>query len=54
MKVLDYGKSMYGGYYINYFKDGEYKGIGGKTLKECCEKLGIKKADLKGVTRYDN
>jgi hypothetical protein len=53
MEILNYGLSMYGGYYINYF-NGKYNGVHGRTLKEACEKLGITKAELKGVTRKDN
>jgi hypothetical protein len=53
MKILDYGKSMYGGWYINFF-DGKYKGIHGKTLSEVCDKLKINKSDVKKACRRDN
>ena len=49
-----WGLSMYGGWYINYFNGGEYSGVGGRTLKECLEQLGITKADLKKHNRLDN
>lgn len=52
--ILDYGKSMYGGWYINYMIGEQYKGVHGKTLKQCCEFLNITKKDLQGYTRYDN
>ena len=39
IQLLDWGASMYGGYFANIFYDGEYTGEHGRTLKELREKL---------------
>ena len=53
-KVTGWGLSMYGGWYINYFNNGEYSGVGGRTLRECMDKLNITRADLNLRNRLDN
>lgn len=39
LQLIDWGASMYGGYFANFFYDGEYTGEHGRTLKELREKL---------------
>ena len=55
IQLLDWGASMYGGYFANFFYDGEYTGEHGRTLKELREiakgydityRVGMTKADL--------
>lgn len=55
--IHDYGKSMYGGWYANWFdsENGNYDGCRVNTLKELCEKLQINRNELiKNVRRFDN
>lgn len=55
-RVLDYGKSMYGGWYANYLINGNFDGVHGDTLREVKEKLkglGLD-VNLKNVHRFDN
>lgn len=55
--ITEYGKSMYGGWYANYFDEskGEYNGISENTLHELCAKLQVSATALRNdVTRYDN
>ena len=54
INILSWGLSMYGGYYINYSLNGVITGVHASTLKECINKLGIKKRDLKQYKRFDN
>ena len=51
-KITGYGKSMYGGWYANYYENGEHKGVHADTLKALCVALGITRKDLRN--RYDN
>jgi len=55
-RVLDYGKSMYGGWYANYLINGKFDGVHGDTLREVKEKLkGLGfDGNLKNVHRFDN
>ncbi len=53
-KILDYGKSMYGGWYANYFLNGKYSGKHAETLNELCSKLNIDKNALSEIFRRDN
>lgn len=53
-KTMEWGLSMSGGWYINFFNNGENNGVGGKTLKECLTKLGLTRADLRAYMRRDN
>ena len=39
IQLLDWGASMYGGYFANFFYDSEYTGEHGRTLKELRGKL---------------
>ena len=53
--IIDYGKSMYGGWYATIHQDGQYKGVGGQTLHELANKLGISVTALRrDVVRRDN
>lgn len=60
--IMDYGKSMYGGWYANIFRytnkaeyTGEYEGIGANTLRELCAKLKVSRTVLsRDVRRIDN
>lgn len=53
MKVYSYGKSMYGGWYINYINGfGKPAGEHFKTLKELKE--WAKKRKLELIGRFDN
>ena len=56
MKITEYGLSMYGGWYINYIDNNEnYKGVGGRTLTEASEKIGMTRYEvMKQGCRYDN
>lgn len=53
VQLLDYGKSMYGGWYLNYF-DGEFKGIRKNTLTELAQHFGITVMLIKQLNRRDN
>lgn len=52
MEITSYGKSMYGGWYVDFIKDGVYSGKGFRTLKECKEFAKINNCVL--VNRFDN
>lgn len=55
--ILDYGKSMYGGWYANYINtvSGKHTGDHKDTLKELCKALGTDRITLlRNVTRRDN
>lgn len=55
MKITEYGKSMYGGWYANYIReDGNYDGEHAKTLAELSEKLNITTTEIKKARRFDN
>lgn len=57
IQIMDYGKSMYGGWYANFFdeKKGEHGGCHAETLKELCNELDISKKELiRNVRRFDN
>lgn len=55
MKITEYGKSMYGGWYANYIKeDGNYDGEHARTLTELCKKLNVTTADIRKARRLDN
>lgn len=56
MTATSYGKSMYGGWYLNYTDmDGNYRGIRRDTLKAVCEWMNITVHELgKSVMRQDN
>lgn len=60
VEILDYGKSMYGGWYANFrYIGGEYNGrfdgIRRDTLQELCNQLHISKTALRrDVYRRDN
>lgn len=44
IKVLDYGKSMYGGWYCNFLVNGKMNGIHSNTYNELiirCKVIGI-------------
>ena len=52
---LDWGKSMYGGYYANLHIEGKgHTGIGAETLKELREKLAEMGFTTKDAQRRDN
>lgn len=55
-KVLDFGKSMYGGWYANTIASGEFSGVRADTLKALKEELTERgfSADLTHTTRRDN
>ena len=58
-RLIDWGKSMYGGYYANYVNDiiGEYTGMLGihaDTYKELCEKLAAYGLKAERAKRFDN
>ena len=59
--LTQWGKSMYGGWYINFRveeQDGQiskYDGFHGRTLAEVCEQAGVTQQRLKAfVNRWDN
>lgn len=53
--IIDYGKSMYGGWFATVHQGGQYKGIGGNTLHELCLKLGVSLTALRrDVERRDS
>lgn len=56
-QITDYGKSMYGGWYANWF-DHETGKLGGeheKTLRDLCAKLKVSRTALqRDVVRIDN
>ena len=54
-KLMQWGESMYEGYYAEAFVDGKYTGFHADTLRELREKLaavGINKLDKR--YRWDN
>ncbi len=56
MKITDYGLSMYGGWYINYYdENGNWKGVHGRTLTEAAGKIEMTRYEvMKQGCRYDN
>ena len=59
--LLDWGKSMYGGYYANYFESTPSKGywrgmvcIHADTYKELCKKLAALGLKAERAKRFDN
>ena len=56
IEISSWGKSMYGGYYIDYFSniDNNYHGVRFNTLKECLNALQVTRQDLKDYKRFDN
>ena len=57
IEVTDFGKSMYGGWYINFYDPTyqKYDGIRRNTLREICAWLGVSKTALsRDVRRWDN
>ena len=56
-QIRDWGKSMYGGYYANWFdhETREHGGEHAKTQKELCAKLHVSMTALhRDVVRIDN
>lgn len=54
-EITSYGKSMYGGWYANYYEDCVATGTRSRTLAELCEKLCISRTALvRDVQRIDN
>ena len=53
-RVISFGKSMYGGWYINFEENGIPNGVHGTTLKECIMKAQVAKSELKSFRRADN
>jgi hypothetical protein len=57
INIMSYGKSMYGGWYLDYFNNtkGCHEGIGAITLRELCAKACISRTALqRDVQRLDN
>lgn len=54
MFVSSYGKSMYGGWYVNLFINGTYTGERAKTLKELKNKVILKYGYLEFNNRVDD
>jgi hypothetical protein len=55
--VMEWGKSMYGGYYANYFDNntGRHDGEHADKLVELCNKIGLSATALRrDVRRIDN
>lgn len=58
-RLVDWGKSMYGGYYANVIEDGEFMVRGMVYLyahkyTELCEKLAAYGLKAERAKRYDN
>jgi len=56
-QITEYGKSMYGGWYANFFDKMkcEHTGTRAKTLTELCSKIGVSRTALtRDVVRVDN
>lgn len=51
IEITSWGKSMYGGWYANFYKDGEYTGTHANTKKELQQKCGV---PLDKSSRSDN
>lgn len=61
MVLTSWGKSMYGGWYCNYYIEDsngntvKYDGFGGKTIADICQQAGTSRSELQhNVTRWDN
>jgi hypothetical protein len=57
IEVTDFGKSMYGGWYLNFYDPtyDKYDGIRRDTLRELCAWLGVSRTALtRDVRRLDN
>ena len=57
IEVTEYGKSMYGGWYINFYvpATNDFNGIRRDTLREICAWLGVSRTALtRDVRRWDN
>ena len=52
--ALDYGKSMYGGWYCNFRVNGIMDGLHANTYKELLRRCKICGITLKGSMRVDN
>lgn len=52
--VSAWGRSMYGGYYVNYFDGGRLTGYNARTLREVREHVGRYGLTLPAGRRYDN
>jgi len=55
--ITDYGKSMYGGWYANWFdrETGKRGGDNERTLRDLCAKLHVSRTALqRDVVRIDN
>ena len=58
-RLVDWGKSMYGGYYANIIEDGEFMVRGmvyiyADTYSGICEKLAAHGLKAERAKRYDN
>ena len=54
VKVLDYGKSMYGGWYCTFIENGIMDGLNANTYKELLIRCRLCGITLKGAKRVDN
>lgn len=56
IEITSWGKSMYGGWYVNYFDnaDGDYHGERFSTLTEIILTMDLFKKDLPDYKRFDN
>lgn len=54
MKLTGWGKSMYGGWYINFYKDGIHDGRRFRTLSELRQFAKDNDVILSNVWRLDN
>ena len=56
IEITSWGKSMYGGWYVNYFDntDGDYHGERFSTLTEIILTMDLSKKDLPDCKRFDN
>lgn len=52
-KALDYGKSMYGGWYCNFIENGIMNGLHGNTYKELLRRCKLCGITLKDAKRID-
>ena len=56
IEITSWGKSMYGGWYVNYFDntDGDYYGERFSTLPEIILPMDLSKKDLPDYKKFDN
>ena len=54
VKALNYGKSRYGGWYVNFIENDIMDGLSANSYKELLRRCKLCDITLKGASRKDN